>query len=68
MKNSCFVQRFSKVGLGFLFSLAALGFLISGITVLPIFGFVVAIPLAIVSIYFFRAHLNRECEIEAVSQ
>jgi hypothetical protein len=64
MNNSCFMERFSKIGLGFLFLLISFAFAVSGVTVLPIFGFIVAVPLLGVSVYFFRAHLNRECQIE----
>ncbi|MFO7555842.1 MAG: hypothetical protein R6W88_11635 [Desulfobacterales bacterium] len=64
MKNLCLFERFSKIGLGFFFLLTAFGFILSGITVLPIFGFIFAVPLLIVSFYFFRAHLNKDCQID----
>jgi hypothetical protein len=38
--------------------------MLSGITVLPLFGFLLAVPALLASIYFFSAHLNKSCEIE----
>ena len=64
MKNLCLFERFSKLGLGFFFLLTAFGFMVSGITILPIVGFIFAVPLLIVSFYFFRAHLNKNCQID----
>ena len=64
MKNICIVERISKAGLGFFFLFVAAGFTLSGITVLPIFGFVLAIPALLAATYFFSAHLNKRCEIE----
>ncbi|MEE8398185.1 MAG: hypothetical protein V3S89_04205 [Desulfobacterales bacterium] len=64
MKNLCIIERFSKMGLGLFFLFAAFGFILSGMTVLPIFGFFVALPLLFISCYFFRAHLNENCSIE----
>jgi hypothetical protein len=68
MKNFCLIERFSKLGLGFIFLLISVGFMLSGITVLPIFGFIIAAPLLFVSFYFFRAHLNKDCQIEEAAE
>jgi hypothetical protein len=64
MKNICIVERISKAGLGFFFLLTAAAFILSGVTVLPLFGFLLAVPASLASIYFFSAHLNKSCEIE----
>ena len=64
MKNICIVERISKAGLGLFFLFVAAGFMLSGITVLPLFGFLLALPALLASIYFFSAHLNKSCEIE----
>ncbi len=37
--------------------------ILSGITIFPIFGFLLAVPVVLVSLYFFRAHSNRSCQI-----
>jgi len=68
MKNLCLFERFSKLGLGFFFLLTAFGFMVSGITILPIVGFIFAVPLLIVSFYFFRAHLNKDCQIHQTAE
>ncbi len=64
MKNTCLFERFLKVILGCFFLFISVGFMLSGITVLPIFGFLIAFPLLLFSFYFFRAHLNQACQIE----
>jgi hypothetical protein len=64
MKNICIVERISKASIGVFFLFVASGFLLSGITVLPLFGFLLAVPALLASIYFFSAHLNKSCEIE----
>ena len=63
MKTNCILERFSKIGFGLFFLLTAFGFMLSGITVLPIFGFIFAVPLLIVSFYFFSTHLKKDCQI-----
>ncbi len=65
MKNICIVERISKAGVGLFFLITAIAFLVSGLTVLPFFGFLLAIPAFLASVYFFSAHLNKSCEIEA---
>ena len=64
MKNICIVERISKAGMGLFFLFVTAGFILSGITVLPLFGFLLAVPTLLASIYFFSAHLNKSCEIE----
>jgi uncharacterized membrane protein YgaE (UPF0421/DUF939 family) len=64
MKNMCIVERISKAGIGLFFLFVAAGFMLSGITVLPFFGFLLAVPALLASIYFFSVHLNKSCEIK----
>lgn len=64
MKNICIVERISKAGIGLFFLFVTAGFMLSGVTVLPFFGFLMAVPPLLASIYFFSAHLNKSCEIE----
>jgi len=35
-----------------------------GVTVLPLLGFLFALPLLTLGGYFFRVHLNERCRIE----
>jgi hypothetical protein len=62
-KDMCLFERFSKIVLGLFFLISAIGFTLSGITIFPIFGFLLAVPALLVSLYFFHAHLNRSCQI-----
>jgi hypothetical protein len=63
-KNMCLFERISKVGIGSFFLLVTIGFILSGFTVFPFLGFLFAIPALLVSIFFFRAHVNQNCQIE----
>ena len=60
--NRCVNSRMSKslVGLVFLGFSFIIG--ISGLTLLPVIGFVFAVPFLVIAIYFFSLHLNKECE------
>jgi hypothetical protein len=62
--NLCLFERFSKLSIGIVLLTFSLIMAISGFTVLPVFGIIVAVPFFLVAIYFLRAHLNRECQLE----
>ena len=62
--TDCVPERFSKVMLGSLALAAALAFIILGITLLPVIGFIMAVPLIVLAVYIFRLHLNDQCEID----
>ena len=62
--NQCIPQRISKFGLGLILLGASLGLVIIGLTLLPIIGLVLAVPVAGLAIYFFRVHLNDQCEMD----
>lgn len=65
MKSSgCVPQRLSKYLMGSLILAAALALIIIGVTLLPVFGFILAIPVIALAIYIFRLHLNDQCEID----
>lgn len=61
---NCFFQTVSKLVIGLFFLLFGFSAVISGFSVLPLVGFILAVPLFYFAWYFFRAHLNRQCEIE----
>ncbi len=50
--------------IGSLLMLGAFALIISGFTILPIAGFFLAVPFAVLAIYFTRLHLNDKCEID----
>jgi hypothetical protein len=60
----CIPQKISKLMLGSLLLTAALGLIIVGVTLLPVFGFVLAVPVIALAIYVFRLHLSDQCEID----
>lgn len=62
--NDCVPQRMSKYFIGFLTLGAALALLVIGITILPIFGFIMAVPVVALAVIIFRLHLNDQCEID----
>lgn len=62
--NNCISQHISKFALGSILLLAALGLVVIGITLLPIIGFVLAVPVAGLALYFFKTHLNDQCEMD----
>jgi len=62
--TQCVPQKISKLMMGSIMLAAAAALIIIGITLLPVFGFVLAIPVTALAIYIFRLHLNDQCEIE----
>lgn len=62
--TECVPQKISKLMLGSLMLVAALGLIIIGITLLPVFGFLLAVPVIALAIYIFKLHLNDQCEID----
>lgn len=65
MKNDlCTSERFSKYFLGGLFALFSLGLVVLGFTLLPIIGFVLALPVLAIGIFLIRARLNDQCELD----
>ena len=62
-KATCYPERISKFGLGMIFLLLAATFFILGFTALPILGILIAAPFAGGSVYFFRAHLDKNCQL-----
>lgn len=61
----CVNEVISKYFLGFVFGLIGLGFVVLGLSVMPVIGLVLAVPAFGLSVYFIRAKLNAECEISS---
>jgi uncharacterized membrane protein len=65
MKNNfCLFERFSKLSIGLTLLAFSVILAISGFTVFPFFGMLIAVPFFIVSVYFFRAHMSESCQLE----
>ena len=62
--TQCVPQKISKLMMGSIMLAAAAALIVIGITLLPIFGFVLAVPVIALAIYIFRLHLNDQCEID----
>jgi len=62
--NACMPERISKWLLSLILLLGGIGFGVIGFTVLPVIGFLVAVPMLVLSGYFYRVHLNERCRIE----
>jgi hypothetical protein len=57
-------QKISKLLLGSLMLVAAIALVIIGITLLPVFGFILAVPVIALSFYIYSLNLNDQCEID----
>lgn len=64
MKNTCVPQKISKLMFVGLILAAALGMTVIGVTLLPIFGIVMAMPILALGIYIYRLRFNDQCELE----
>ncbi len=62
--TDCVPQKISKLMLGLIILSAAIVLIIIGVTLLPIFGFIMAVPVAALAFYIFGLHLNDQCEID----
>lgn len=61
--NPCVSQRISKWLLGFLLAGAGFGLLIIGVSLFPVIGVSLAIPVFGMAIFIFSRDLNDQCEI-----
>ncbi len=64
MENAhCLYERTSKYAIAAILLVVTAILFISGLTILPLFGLILAVPILFVSFYFFRVRLNKECQI-----
>ena len=62
--TECVPQKISKLMMGSMMLIAATALVVIGVTLLPVFGIVLAVPVTALAIYIFRLHLNDQCEID----
>ena len=62
--SDCVPEKMSKAFVGGFLLVAALASLIAGFTILPLVGFILAVPLVLLGIYFLKIHVNDQCELE----
>jgi hypothetical protein len=64
MKSSdCLFERTANIGVAAALLLMAMGFIVIGVTVLPVLGIFLAIPVLIVSSAFFFSPRSQECSL-----
>ncbi|MBI9089114.1 MAG: hypothetical protein JEZ12_07860 [Desulfobacterium sp.] len=63
MFTRCLPQKISIVLLAVFMLVGAAAFTLLAFSVLPIIGFLVAVPLFILAVYVIRLRLNKQCEI-----
>jgi hypothetical protein len=62
--TNCFFERISALTIGVILMIGAIGLTIISITIIPVVGLILAVPLFGFSVYFFRVHFNRQCQIQ----
>lgn len=62
--TDCVPQKISKYFLTTLLGLAALGLIVIGVTLLPIVGIIMAIPVIALAVYLFQSRMDDQCEID----
>ncbi len=61
--SDCVPEKMSKLLIGVLLIIFALGAAVLGFTLLPFIGIILALVLFVLGGYFIRVHLNESCEI-----
>ena len=64
-KNECRLERVSNVTVGLILMILGLLFALSGITVLPVIGFFIAVPVLILAGIFLVSPRSKACAIIA---
>jgi len=59
----CVSERVFKITIATFLLIGAIGFIAIGFTLLPLIGFIVAIPFIVLAFYVLKAKLNDRCEI-----
>ena len=62
-KTNCLFERVSNFGVGFALLLMALGLSVITIVALPVFGFVIAVPVFFLAGWFITAPRSQECTL-----
>ena len=64
-KTDCKLERVSNITIGFLLMSFGLLFVLTGITVLPVIGLLIAVPVLIIAGIFLASPRSRACAIIA---
>ena len=61
--NACKQERFSSRTIGFVFLLVSILLFVIGLVVLPVVGFIFAIPLIIIGVVMLAAPESKACQM-----
>ncbi len=61
--NNCLFEWSANLSVGVALGIIALGFFVVSITILPVIGLVVAVPVAVASVAFLSASRSPECAL-----
>ena len=64
-KNECRLERVSNIAIGFFLLLFGFLFTLAGITVLPVLGLLIAVPVLIIAGVFLASPRSKACAILA---
>jgi hypothetical protein len=64
-KNECRLERVSNVTIGFILMIVGLFFAGTGVTVLPVIGFLIAVPVLVLAGIFLASPRSKACSIIA---
>lgn len=64
-KNECRLERVSNMTIGFFLILFGFLFVLAGITVLPILGFIIAVPALVIGGVFLASPRSKACAVLA---
>ena len=64
-RNECRLERVSNVTIGFFLMIFGLLLTVSGITVLPVIGLLIAVPVLIIAVVFLASPRSKACAIIA---
>lgn len=63
--TDCVPEKMSKGIISAFMLMVGLALVFIGFTVLPIVGLVLSAPFLYLAVYFYRLHLNDQCELES---
>jgi len=64
-RNDCKLERVSNITIGLILMMFGLLLTLSGITVLPVIGLLIAIPVLIIAVIFMASPRSKACAIIA---
>ena len=63
-KSDCVFEKVSNIGVGIALLFVALGLVVIGVTLTPVLGLFIAVPVFLIAAYFFTAPTSPECQLK----